>query len=165
MTNCSCLVLFIVVDQRKFWRVLQPIICVWKQSEIGILIFFFRSIEKITFFGSHCEKNGIENNNPFLCSFVNVIWDHFCVTNAHVFKVSFFVQCTKMQLITLQKEYFPNLLESTLLVKMFVFWVRDLKFWLLAYFSVLLRCAKFQQDWTTLILDILKGPHFKFLDD
>ena len=82
MTNCSCLVLFIVVDQRKFWRVLQPIICVWKQSEIGILIFFFRSIEKITFFGSHCEKNGIENNNPFLCSFVNVIWDHFCVTNA-----------------------------------------------------------------------------------
>ena len=53
------------------------------------------------------------------------------------------------------KEYFPNLLESTLLVKIFVFWVRDLKFWLLAYFFILLSCAKFQQDWTTLILDIL----------
>ena len=28
------------------------------------------------------------------------------------------------------KEYFPKLLESTLLVKIFVFWDRDLKFWL-----------------------------------
>ena len=53
------------------------------------------------------------------------------------------------------KEYFPNLLESTLCHQIFVFWVRDLKFWLLAYFLILLSCAKFQQDWTTLILDIL----------
>ena len=35
------------------------------------------------------------------------------------------------------------------------FWVRDLKFWLLAYFLILLSWAKYQQDWTTLILDIL----------
>ena len=60
-----------------------------------------------------------------------------------------------ISLCILLKEYFPNLLESTLLVKIFVFWVRDLKFWLLAYFFILLSCAKFQQDWTTLILDIL----------
>ena len=38
---------------------------------------------------------------------------------------------------------------------LFFFWVRDFKFWLLAYFFILLNCAKFQQDWTTLILDIL----------
>ena len=62
-----------------------------------------------------------------------------------------------ISLCILLKEYFPNLLESTLLVKIFVFWVRDLKFWLLAYFFILLSCAKFQQDWTTLILDILQG--------
>ena len=31
----------------------------------------------------------------------------------------------------------------------------DLKFWLLAYFLILLSCAKFQQDWTTFIFDIL----------
>ena len=37
----------------------------------------------------------------------------------------------------------------------FFFQVRDLKFWLHAYFLILLSCAKFQQDWTTLILDIL----------
>ena len=53
------------------------------------------------------------------------------------------------------KGYLPNLLESTLCHQIFVFWVRDLKFWLLAYFFILLSCAKFQQDWTTLILDIL----------
>ena len=28
------------------------------------------------------------------------------------------------------------------------------EFWLLAYFQILLSCAKFQQDWTTLILEI-----------
>ena len=33
--------------------------------------------------------------------------------------------------------------------------VRDLKFWLHAYFFILLSCAKFQQGWTTLILNIL----------
>ena len=30
-------------------------------------------------------------------------------------------------------------------------------FWLLAYFLILLNCAKFEEDWTTLILDILQG--------
>ena len=49
----------------------------------------------------------------------------------------------------------PNLLETTLCHQIFVFWVKDLKFWLLAYFFILLSCAKFQQDWTTLVLDIL----------
>ena len=51
-----------------------------------------------------------------------------------------------------RKEYFPNLLEITLCHQIFVFW--DLKFWLIDYFLILLSCAKFQQDWTTLILDI-----------
>ena len=32
------------------------------------------------------------------------------------------------------KGYLPNLLESALLCQIFVFWVRDFKFWLLAYF-------------------------------
>jgi hypothetical protein len=35
------------------------------------------------------------------------------------------------------------------------FWVRDIKFWLLSYFFISFNCAKFQQDWTTLILVIL----------
>ena len=53
------------------------------------------------------------------------------------------------------KEYFPNLLETALLCQSFVYWIRDFKYWLLAYFLIFFNCAKFQQDWTTLILDIL----------
>ena len=49
------------------------------------------------------------------------------------------------------KGYLSNLL----LCQIFVFWVRDFKLWLLAYFFILTKCAKFQQDWTKLILDIL----------
>ena len=56
-----------------------------------------------------------------------------------------------------EKEYFPNLLEITLLCQIFVFWVRDFKFWLLAYFLIFFDYAKFQKDWTTFILDILQG--------
>ena len=33
-----------------------------------------------------------------------------------------------------RKGYFPNLLEITLLHQIFVYWVRDFKLWLLAYF-------------------------------
>ena len=54
-----------------------------------------------------------------------------------------------------KKDYFPNLLESIVLHQIFVFCVRCLKFWLLAYSLILLNCAKFQQDWTTLISEIL----------
>ena len=42
------------------------------------------------------------------------------------------------------KEYFPNLLVITFWGQIFVFQVRDLKFWLFAYFLILLSCAKFQ---------------------
>ena len=55
------------------------------------------------------------------------------------------------------KEYFPNLLVITLCHQIFVFWVRYLIFCLLCFFLILLSCAKFEQDWTTLILDILKS--------
>ena len=58
------------------------------------------------------------------------------------------------------KEYFPNLLETALLCKIFVFWVRDFKFWLLAYFLIFFDYAKFQKDWTTFILDILQWSPF-----
>ena len=53
------------------------------------------------------------------------------------------------------KGYLPNLLETALLCQIFVFWVTDFKLWLLAYIFISFNCAKFQQDWTTLILDIL----------
>ena len=54
-----------------------------------------------------------------------------------------------------RKGYLTNLLETALLPQFFVFWVRDFKLWLLAYFLISFNCAKFQQDWTTLILHIL----------
>ena len=57
----------------------------------------------------------------------------------------------------MSKGYLPNLLETAVLCQNFVFWVRDFKFWLLAYFLILFNCAKFQKDWTTFILDILQG--------
>ena len=49
------------------------------------------------------------------------------------------------------KGYFPNLLEITLLHPIFVHWVRDFKFWLLAY---LLELLKFDKYWINLILHI-----------
>jgi hypothetical protein len=57
--------------------------------------------------------------------------------------------------IEFSKEYFPNLLVNLFWGQIFVFQVRDLKIWLFAYFLILLSCAKFHQDWTTLILEIL----------
>ena len=61
------------------------------------------------------------------------------------------------------KEYFPNLLETWFWGQIFVYWARYFKFWLLAYFLILLNCAKFEKDWTTFILDILQGSPFEFL--
>ena len=49
------------------------------------------------------------------------------------------------------KEYLPNLLETWLLPQFFVFRVRDFKFWLIAYFLISFKCAKFHKYWTTLI--------------
>ena len=72
------------------------------------------------------------------------------------------VTATTLKTMTLEfemvKGYLPNLLETALLHQIFVFWFRDFKLWLLAYFFISFNRAKFQQDWTTLILDILKGP-------
>ena len=42
------------------------------------------------------------------------------------------------------KGYLPNLLESALLPRFFVFEVRDFKVWLFAYFLIFFNCAKFQ---------------------
>ena len=53
------------------------------------------------------------------------------------------------------KELSSKTSETALLHQIFVFKVRDFKLWLLAYFLISFNCAKFQQDWTTLILDIL----------
>ena len=46
----------------------------------------------------------------------------------------------------LWKEYLPNLLVTALLPWFFVYWARYFKFWLLAYFFILLNCAKFEED-------------------
>ena len=45
-----------------------------------------------------------------------------------------------------RKKYLPNLLVITLLPRFFVYWARYFKFWLLAYFLILLNCAKFEED-------------------
>ena len=55
------------------------------------------------------------------------------------------------------KEYFPNLLETWFWGQLFVYWARYVKFWLLAYFLILLNCAKFEKDWTTFTFHILQG--------
>ena len=44
--------------------------------------------------------------------------------------------------------------------KISVSWDKCMKLWLLAYFLILLNCAKFQKDWTAFILDILQGSPF-----
>ena len=58
---------------------------------------------------------------------------------------------------TLWKEYFPNLLETWFWGRIFVYCARYFKLWLLAYFFILLNCAKFEKDWTTFISKILQG--------
>ena len=55
----------------------------------------------------------------------------------------------------LKKGYLSNLLERWMLPHFFVFWVRDFKFWLHAYFLIFFNRAKFQKDWTNLILDCI----------
>ena len=60
-----------------------------------------------------------------------------------------------------RKEYFPNLLEIWFLGQIFVYCARCFKFWLLAYFLILLNCAKSEKDWTTFILHILQGSPFE----
>ena len=94
-----------------------------------------------------------------VCAWPLPRWVEFCHSSPEypqlpAIEMDVLVMITVMS-VWLWKEYFPTLLESALLHQIFVFWVRDFKLWLLAYFSLLLTCAKFQQDWTTFILDIL----------
>ena len=46
----------------------------------------------------------------------------------------------------------------------FLFILLDIyfKFWLLPYFLILLNCEKFEEDWTTFMLDILQGSLWIF---
>ena len=44
----------------------------------------------------------------------------------------------------------PKVLETALLCQIFVYWVRDFKFWLLAYLLILFNFAKFQKFGTTM---------------
>ena len=57
-----------------------------------------------------------------------------------VFNTPYMTDSALVSLVKMEygwKEYFPKLLESTLLVKIFVFWDRDLKFWLqLRFFEI-----------------------------
>ena len=79
--------------------------------------------------------------------------NYFCISktdiNIYGWKLNLKLYCWK--------GYLPNVLVITLLPRLFVYWARYFKFWLLAYFFILLNCAKFEEDWTTFILDILWG--------
>ena len=50
------------------------------------------------------------------------------------------------QIPLLSKGYLPNVLERWRLCQSFVFWVKDFKLKLLAYFLILFNCAKLQKD-------------------
>ena len=60
-----------------------------------------------------------------------------------------------------KKEYFPNLLESTLLCQSFVFWIRDFKLWLVA--TCLLCKISVKLDNIDIRHLIRKGPPYEFL--
>ena len=90
----------------------------------------------------------------------------FIKNNSHTHKSVLWVNKPKLKycrylfphpFICMRKGYLPNLLETALLCQIFVFSVRDFKFWLPAYFLILFNCAKFQKGCTTFILDILQG--------
>ena len=60
-----------------------------------------------------------------------------------------------ISLCILLKDYFPNLLEITLLCQIFAFWVRDIKFWLLDFFFDFLWLCKISET-----LDNIYVRHF-----
>ena len=115
----------------------------------------------------HTVDSSIMAVPEFLKGFLK--YCHFCLCLLYLFWVNIGERCFNTQYMTNStlvspvkmeygwKEYFPNLLEITLLPRFFVYWARYFKFWLLAYFFILLNCAKFEEDWTTFILDILQG--------
>ena len=57
-----------------------------------------------------------------------------------------------------KNEYLPNLLESTLLRQIFVYRIRDFKFWQLTYFIFLVNRAKFEPEKT----NFFEGPPFQY---
>ena len=58
------------------------------------------------------------------------------------------------------KEYFPNVLETALLCQIFVYWIRDFKFWLLAYFFFCLIVQSFSKIRQRWYYRFYKGPPF-----
>ena len=57
--------------------------------------------------------------------------------------------------INIERSIFQTFWKGACCANFFVFWVRELKFWLLAFFLIFFNCAKFQKDWTNLVLNIL----------
>ena len=118
-----------------------PKTILWRTGK-GDQLFLMKCFENFNF------QNVLFSN---LCTIFVISFNNFGESDGDMTIVCFVCFCVCL----FWKGYLPNLLEITLCHQIFVFWVRYLKFWLLAYFFILLNCAKFQQDWTTLILDIL----------
>ena len=51
-------------------------------------------------------------------------------------------------------------MNAPLLCQVFVYWVRDFKFWLLGYFLIFFNCSKFQKDWKIWYYTFHKVPPF-----
>ena len=113
------------------------------------------------------KHNKVRNTNKKQSQITPTLDSHFSFSSAQFASVS----CPKLLSLEnsfefiwnlkssfeIWKEYLPNVLVSKFWGQIFVYWARYFKFWLLAYFFILLNCAKFEEDWTTFILHILQG--------
>ena len=92
-------------------------------------------------------------------------WSRSFLLIIRILAYAFYCLCLCVLLsVWLWKEYFPNLLETWLSPRFFVFRVRDLKFCLLAYFLNSFICAKFQKDLQHWFNIFYKGPPLMFFD-
>ena len=90
--------------------------------------FFYRTLEHLSCkcFQSLWSHNRWSWTCIYKCGVKSLFWDR------KFLYVVLFPFAKKKEFLETKswKEYFPNLLVITLLVKIFVFWDRDLKFWL-----------------------------------
>ena len=111
----------------------------WKKIPISIALKM--TIKNILFVKTICQKN---------------------LTTKLVKKLS--KKDLKIDFFFTKKEHFPNLLESALLHQIFVFWVRDFKQWLLAYFLISFKCKVSGRLDNLGSRHFIRGPPLMFID-
>ena len=123
----------------------MEILIVWGQPSLANLA-IFKLISMIT--------KGIDEKHQERIHYMHNQANAKFITSSNVVVISFLIVILNL-VVRFWKEYFPNLLEITLLCQIFVFWVKNFKFWLLAYFLIFFNTCKVSER-----LDNIYIKHF-----